>query len=62
MKKDRQDKTGKRFPLEEGQKDSSIPGKVDADGKKKHPWPEEKDKQEKNQPEFIEPRGNKKTT
>jgi hypothetical protein len=62
MKKGTQDKIEKRFPMGEWQEDSSFPGKADADRKKKYPWPEGKDKQDKNQPEFIESQGNKKTT
>ncbi len=61
MKKNIGSKASKKFPVREGQENSSILGKEDADHKKKYPWPQEKDKQANNQPEFIESQGNKKT-
>ena len=61
MKSNIRNKAEKKFPEREGSEDSSILGKEDAGHKKKYPWPEEKDKQVKNQPAFIEPQDNKKT-
>jgi hypothetical protein len=59
MKTDKQNKTIEKYPVREGQENSSILADKNA-VKNKYPRPEEKDKQVKNQPEFIEPQSNRK--
>jgi hypothetical protein len=61
MKKDNQNKNTEKYPVREGQENSSIAGDKHPPAKNKYPRPEEKDKQEKNQPEFIEPQSNRKS-
>ncbi|QEC69495.1 hypothetical protein FRZ67_20130 [Panacibacter ginsenosidivorans] len=49
--------TGKENPVREGKPNSIADNKTQQD-KKQYPYPSEKDKQYKDQPEFIDPGSN----
>ncbi len=61
MKNDSANKQVKKFPVREGEEDSSILHDKKPAAKDKYPQPEEKDKQAKNQPEFTEEQPNRKS-
>ena len=61
MKNTTNSKKASSFPVREGKEDSSILNDKKPPEKNKYPQPAEKDKQEKNQPEFIEGNPNNKT-
>ncbi len=57
--KDNSNKQEKKFPVREGNENSSILHDKKPPAKNTYPQPEEKDKQVKNQPEFTEEQPNK---
>ena len=59
--KNEPNKQEKKFPVREGQEDSSVLHDKKPLAKNAYPQPEEKDKQVKNQPEFTEEQPNRKS-
>jgi hypothetical protein len=61
MKKDDSNEQVKNFPVREGSENSSVLHDKKPAAKDKYPYPEKKDKQVKNQPEFTEEQPNLKS-
>jgi len=59
--KNKTDRHPKKFPVREGQNNSSILHDQKPPAKNTYPHPKEKDKQLDNQPEFTEEQPNRKT-